>query len=83
MLLSQWGGDGVSTPPRPASPSAAGALAAPSGRRLETLDYRRKFRGATPQITADAMADLDLAHPPSSVNLVDIRRKYHAALRQE
>jgi hypothetical protein len=28
------------------------------------LDYRRKFRGAAPQITGDAMADLDLAHPP-------------------
>jgi hypothetical protein len=77
------GGDAVSTPPRPAPPSAAGALAAPSGRRLETLDYRRRFPGAAPQIAADRMGDLDLAHPPPSVNLVDMRRKYHAVPRQE
>jgi len=32
---------------------------------------------------ADTMADLDLAFPPPSVNLADIRRKYHAAVREE
>ena len=34
---------------------------------------------AVSQIIADAMADLDLAYPPPSVNLAEIRRKYHAA----
>jgi PPK2 family polyphosphate:nucleotide phosphotransferase len=34
---------------------------------------------AVSQIIADAMADLDLAYPPPSVNLAGIRRKYHAA----
>ena len=34
---------------------------------------------AVSQIIADAMADLDLAFPPPSVNLAEIRRKYHAA----
>ena len=33
------------------------------------------------QIIADTMADLGLAFPAPSVNLADIRRKYHAALR--
>jgi PPK2 family polyphosphate:nucleotide phosphotransferase len=33
------------------------------------------------QIIADAMADLDLAFPPPSVNLAEIKRKYHAALK--
>ncbi len=37
---------------------------------------------AVSRIMADAMADLDLAFPPSSVNLADIRRKYHAAVRE-
>ena len=37
---------------------------------------------AVSQILADTMADLDLAFPPPSVNLADIRRKYHAAVRQ-
>jgi polyphosphate kinase 2 (PPK2 family) len=37
---------------------------------------------AVSQIIADAMADLDLAFPPPSVNLADIRRKYHAAVEQ-
>jgi hypothetical protein len=32
------------------------------------------------QIIADTIADLDLAYPPPSVNIVDIRRKYHAAV---
>ena len=36
---------------------------------------------AVSQIIADAMADLDLAFPPPSVNLAEIRRKYHAALK--
>lgn len=38
---------------------------------------------AVSQIMADAMADLGLAFPPPSVNLADIRRKYHAAVREE
>jgi hypothetical protein len=38
---------------------------------------------AVSQILADTMADLDLAYPPPTVNLADIRRKYHAAARQE
>jgi PPK2 family polyphosphate:nucleotide phosphotransferase len=37
---------------------------------------------AVSQIIADTMADLNLAFPPPSVNLTDIRRKYHAAVRQ-
>jgi PPK2 family polyphosphate:nucleotide phosphotransferase len=37
---------------------------------------------AVSQIIADAMADLDLAFPPPSVNLADIRRKYHAAVEE-
>jgi hypothetical protein len=28
------------------------------------------------------MADLDLAFPPPSVNLADMRKKYHAAVEQ-
>jgi hypothetical protein len=32
---------------------------------------------------ADMMEDLKLAYPPPSVDLAGIRRKYHAALRQE
>jgi PPK2 family polyphosphate:nucleotide phosphotransferase len=38
---------------------------------------------AVSQIMADAMTDLNLAYPPPSVNLADIRRRYHAALKQE
>ena len=38
---------------------------------------------AVSQIIADAMADLDLAFPPPSVNLADIRRKYHAAVEED
>ena len=37
---------------------------------------------AVSQIIADAMADLGLAYPPPSVNLAEIRRKYHAAARE-
>jgi len=37
---------------------------------------------AVSQIMADTMADLGLAFPPPSVNLADIRRKYHAAVRE-
>src|SRR5271155_2623844 len=37
---------------------------------------------AVSQIIADAMADLALAYPPPSVNLAEIRRKYHAAARE-
>ncbi len=38
---------------------------------------------AVSQIMAEAMADLRLAFPPPSVNLADIRRKYHAAVKAE
>jgi len=38
---------------------------------------------AVSQIMADAMEELKLAFPPPSVNLADIRRKYHAALKQQ
>ena len=37
---------------------------------------------AVSQIIADAMADLGLAFPAPSVNLADIRRKYHAAVEE-
>jgi polyphosphate kinase 2 (PPK2 family) len=36
---------------------------------------------AVSQIIADAVADLDLAFPPPSVNLAEIKRRYHAALK--
>ena len=32
---------------------------------------------------ADTMEDLKLAYPKPTVNLDDIRRKYHAALQEE
>ncbi len=38
---------------------------------------------AVSQIMADAMEELKLAFPPPSVNLADIRRKYHAAVKEE
>jgi PPK2 family polyphosphate:nucleotide phosphotransferase len=38
---------------------------------------------AVSQIMADTMEELKLAFPPPSVDLVDIRRKYHAALEEE
>ena len=38
---------------------------------------------AVSQIMADTMEDLKLAYPPPSVDLAEIRRKYHAAVRQE
>ena len=38
---------------------------------------------AVSQIMADTMEDLKLAYPPPSVNLDDIRRKYHAAAQEE
>jgi PPK2 family polyphosphate:nucleotide phosphotransferase len=38
---------------------------------------------AVSQIIADTMEELKLAFPPPSVNLADIRRKYHAAVREE
>jgi hypothetical protein len=38
---------------------------------------------AVSQIMADTMADLGLAFPAPSVNLADIRRKYHAAVKAE
>jgi PPK2 family polyphosphate:nucleotide phosphotransferase len=38
---------------------------------------------AVSQIIADTMEELKLAFPPPSVNLADVRRKYHAAVRQE
>jgi PPK2 family polyphosphate:nucleotide phosphotransferase len=37
---------------------------------------------AVSQIIADTMADLGLAFPPPSVNVADIKRKYHAAVAQ-
>jgi polyphosphate kinase 2 (PPK2 family) len=37
---------------------------------------------AVSQIMADTMADLELAFPPTPVNLADIRQKYHAAAAQ-
>ena len=37
---------------------------------------------AVSQIIADAMADLDLAFPPPSVKLGEIKRKYHAAFME-
>jgi PPK2 family polyphosphate:nucleotide phosphotransferase len=37
---------------------------------------------AVSQIISDAMADLGLAFPAPSVNLADIKRKYHAAVEQ-
>ena len=38
---------------------------------------------AVSQIISDTMEDLKLAYPPPSVDLVEIRRKYHAALEEE
>jgi PPK2 family polyphosphate:nucleotide phosphotransferase len=38
---------------------------------------------AVSQIIADALEELKLAFPPPSVNLADIRRKYHAAVGEE
>ena len=38
---------------------------------------------AVSQIMADTMEELRLAFPPPSVDLADIRRKYHAALKEE
>ena len=38
---------------------------------------------AVSQIMADTMEDLKLAYPPPSVDLAEIQRKYHAAVRQE
>jgi len=38
---------------------------------------------AVSQIMADTMEDLKLAFPPPSVDLADIRRKHHAAIREE
>ena len=37
---------------------------------------------AVSHIIADSMADLDLAFPAPSVNLADIKRKYHAAVEE-
>jgi hypothetical protein len=37
---------------------------------------------AVSQIMADMMEELKLAFPAPSVNLADIRRKYHAAVKQ-
>ncbi len=38
---------------------------------------------AVSQIMADTMEELKLSFPPPSVNLAEIRRKYHAALKEE
>jgi PPK2 family polyphosphate:nucleotide phosphotransferase len=37
---------------------------------------------AVSQIIADSMADLSLAFPAPSVSLADVRRKYHAAVKE-
>ena len=37
---------------------------------------------AVSQIIADTMEELKLAFPPPSVNLAEIRRKYHAAVKE-
>jgi len=38
---------------------------------------------AVSQIIADAMEALKMSYPPPTVDLADIRRKYHAALKEE
>ena len=38
---------------------------------------------AVSQIMADTMEELKLAYPPATVNLADIRRRYHAAEEEE
>ena len=38
---------------------------------------------AVSQIVADTMADLHMTYPKPTVDLADIRRKYHAAERAE
>ena len=37
---------------------------------------------AVSQIIADTMEDMGLKLPPAQVNIADIRRKYHAAVRE-
>jgi hypothetical protein len=37
---------------------------------------------AVSEIIADTMADLDLAYPPPSVYLAEVRKKYHTAARE-
>ena len=42
------------------------------------------FRGlAVSQIIADTMSEMDLKLPPTRVNIAEIRRRYHAAEREE
>ena len=44
---------------------------------------RKWFRNlAVSQIIADTMAEMGLELPPTHVDIVDIRRKYHAAERE-
>jgi Polyphosphate kinase 2 (PPK2) len=38
---------------------------------------------AVSQIIADSMGEMGLKLPPTRVNIADIRRKYHAAEREE
>jgi PPK2 family polyphosphate:nucleotide phosphotransferase len=38
---------------------------------------------AVSQIIADTVADLDLAFPPPSINLAEIKHKYHAAVMED
>jgi hypothetical protein len=38
---------------------------------------------AISQIVADALEDINLKLPPTSVDLAEIRRKYHAAVSEE
>ena len=50
------------------------------GRIVDQIFVGRNL--AVSQILAHTMADLALAYPPPSVNLAEIRRKYHAAARE-
>jgi len=38
---------------------------------------------AVSQIIAETMEDLKLAYPPPSMDLAEIRRKYHAAVEEQ
>ena len=50
----------------------------------ERLDNHKWFRNLTvSQIIADAMEGLHMSYPKPTVDLADIRRKYHAAERVE
>jgi PPK2 family polyphosphate:nucleotide phosphotransferase len=62
---------------------AIAATSAPDAPWYVIPSNHKWFRNlAVSQIMAETMADLNLAFPPPPVNLADIRRKYHAAVRQ-